>query len=149
MPNNNRTVAENKTVVMAGLAEGKTTRQIAEETGLSKSYVAKISKENGGNEWAIVGKDPFIQDLVHRSFGNVDLSIDIETKFLNQLMDKSELTAGDTNIASQIGERNQKRGTILAGDNVNKDGGEKALLSDEYKDRAAELIGAMLAQGND
>lgn len=52
MPNNNKTVTENKTIVMAGLAEGKTTRQVAEEivntlNNMSNAYTWEESNYPG------------------------------------------------------------------------------------------------------
>jgi len=128
MPKNNKTVTENIIKVKAKLAEGKTQRETAKEVGLGKSRVGQIAKDTG-QEWASVQKTDFIKSLVQKSFGNVDIAIDIETAFLNKIIDtdKRDLRAGDINIVSQIGERNQKRGSVLGGGNTDDKGGEKAI----------------------
>lgn len=133
MAKNQKTVTENIVKAKAGLAEGKSVREVAKDVGVSKSYVHKIGKE-GGQEWTEVKKSSFIQDIIDKSFGNVDLATEIELKFLNQLRDKDELTAQDSNVASQIGERNQKRGSVLAGENTDDKGGERKIEIINYKD---------------
>jgi len=133
MGKNNKTVTENVIKIKAGLASGKSQRTVAEEVGLSQSYVDKVSK-GGGQEWLEAGKTEFIKQIVDKSFNNVDLAIEVEQKFLNQMRDKEELTAADSSVASQIGERNQKRGSVLSGENTNEKGGEKEIKVVSYAD---------------
>ena len=116
----------------------KTTREIGEEIGISKSAVSR--------DLISLGQDGTIEEhiktLQENSLTNAVTGTEVEGKYLGQINGKENMTPQEAAVASQIAEKNQKRYSFLKGINSDNHGGDASpidMSKDEIVIRLIEI----------
>jgi len=118
---------KNQTKVAKELAKDPllSERQIAKKTGIGNGTVHRAKKELE-RSGAIEKNDNIIR-IASRDLEDLGLIQDIERQNLEGYRDKgAKLKPTDLEAVNRIGERKQKRYSLLMGDATDKGGGEKA-----------------------